>query len=142
MQDNFAKKGFVLVPQLDIDRAIADLKIDLTDEEQYRKDVLYSLGKKVNATLVAFAVITDTNQKMQTQFLSYKREGHTKVKAWLCDADRQQPVFSAKSMDGSSGGGFFAGLDKGSDRQVIATENALRDLYHDFWGGFKDQTGK
>jgi hypothetical protein len=129
------------VSQPEVAQAISDLKFDLTDEEQYRRDTLYALGRRVNATLVAFVVITDTNQKLQTGFLAEKREGHTKIKGWLVDASAQEPIFSAKSFDGSSGGGYFVAYDKGSDRQVIATDNAIRDLFHGFWSGFKS-TGK
>lgn len=131
--EQFGGRGFHAVPAEQVKAAIETLKIDLADEEQHKRATLIQIGKAVEADLVVFAVITDTSQKLIQQLLSAKREGRAKVKLWLLDVRTEEPILSAKSVEGKSGGGSFAGLNKGSDRQVIAVANALRDGLKDFF---------
>ena len=136
LRDEFSKRGFVVIDDKEVQQAIATLNVDMSDEEQHNRTTLYKVADALKADLVVFAVVTDTNQKMQHQLLSLKREGHSKVKLWLLNSKTQKPYISAKTVDGSSGGGFFANLDKGSDRQVIAVANALRDGLKDFFNPY------
>lgn len=133
LNQEFMEHGFKRIDDGIIANAISDLKIDLSDEEQQNKATLYRIGKAVNADLVVFAVITHTDQKFISGILANRREGKATVKLWLLDAKDQTPILSAVNREGKSGGGFFAGLDKGSARIVIAVANAERDTLKDFF---------
>jgi len=64
LQKEFAEHGFKIADDAAVAKAVADLKLDLTDEEQQKKGNLYKIGKAVNANLVVLAVITDTSQQL------------------------------------------------------------------------------
>ena len=137
LRKEFTEHGFKIADEAAVTKAIADLKVDLTDEEQQKKDTLYKIGKAANADLVVLAVITDTAQQFHQGILSNSREGKAKVKMWLLDAKAEKPIFSAVTHEGKSGGGFFAGLDKGSARIIIAVANAERDSLKDFFKPYR-----
>lgn len=133
LKEEFGIRGFQIVPQDQVTAAIAEIKFDPADEEQYRKQTFYDLGMKVNADLIIFVVITDTSQRLIQQFLAAKREGMAKMKIWLVEPKKEAPILSGFAVEGKSGGSVFAGLDKGSDRQVIAVANGLRDALKNFF---------
>lgn len=138
LSEQFGNRGFTVLPSAVVQSQIEGLKIDFADEEQQKRAVLYDLGRKLKADLVVMVVITDTSQRTIQQFLSSKKEGTAKLKLWLIDVKKEQPILSAKAVEGKSGGGFFAGLDKGSDRQVIAVANGLRDGLKDFFSRYPE----
>ncbi len=123
----FTERGFQPVSSDAVNKAVADLKIDLTDEEQQKRENLYKIGKAVNADLVVFAVITDTAQQFHVGVFTNSREGRAKIKLWLLDVKNEKPILSAVVKEGKSGGSFFAGLDVGSTRIIIAVANGERD---------------
>lgn len=141
LSTEFGSRGFQLISVERVKSEVAKLKIDFTDEEQQNRATLYSLGQACEADVIVFAVITDTTQRLIQQFLSAKREGTAKLKVWVLNVKEQSPYLSAKSVEAKSGGGFFAGLDKGSDRQVIAVANGLRDVLKDFFAPYPVLTG-
>jgi hypothetical protein len=132
LRKEMARHGFVVLSQESVAASMKTVGVDLTDEENQKREPLYEIGRETKADYVFFAVITDTNQKLIQQFLSSKREGTAKIKIWLLDVTSEKPILSAKLSEGKSGGGFFAGLDKGSDRQVQAVINSLNDALKDF----------
>ncbi len=133
----FTEHGFKTADDAAVAKAIADLKIDLSDEEQQKRENMLKIGQAVNADLVVFAVITDTSQQMHQNVFSNNREGKAKVKMWLLDVKGQSPIFSAVTSEGKSGGSYFSGLDKGSARIVRAVANAERDSLKDFFKPYK-----
>lgn len=133
LADEFGKRGFKVIDSGTLDRFIKDGNVDFTDEEQQKRDVLFGIGAKANADFVLLAVITGTDQRLIQQFIVNKREGWADVKVWLLDVARHKILLSAKTFRGGSGGGAFAGLDKGSDRQIQAVANGLRDALKEFF---------
>lgn len=134
--DEFPSRGFELISGDVVVKALDEVKLDLKDEETWTKANLYKTGEKLGVDYVLFAVIVDTGQKTTQSLVSAKKEGWATFKVWLVDVKKQQAILSAQTIKGSSGGGFFAGLDKGSERQVIAVANGLRDALKDFFRGF------
>ena len=129
----WTERGFAAVENGAVQKAIADLKIDLNDEEQQKRANLISIGKAVKADLVMFVVITDVSQRTSVNIFSTTREGKAKLKAWLLDVNSEKQMFSAKVCEGKSTGGHFGMLEKGSERIVLAAANGIRDLLKDFF---------
>lgn len=139
LRDQFEKRGFDVIPQEKVLNAISTLNIDLTDEEQQKRETLIRVADAVNADYVFFGDITDTSQRLIQQILGAKREGTAKVKMWLLNPKGAKPILlTALTVEGKSGGGFIIIGDKGSDRQVQAVENALRDGLADFFKDFPE----
>lgn len=136
LYQRFLERGFVPADTEAVKRAIASLKIDLSDEEQYKRSTLYAIGKELKANLVIFVVITDVSQRTSSNLFSTTKEGKAKLKAWLLDVDREDPIFSAKVHEGKSTGGHFGELEKGSERIVLACANGIRDLLKDFFKAY------
>jgi hypothetical protein len=137
LYDEFGKRSFEIVSKDEVERSIADLQIDLTDEEQQKRATLYSLGERLNADYVIFGVITHTEQKEFERVLYKDIEGRTDVKIWLVDVRAKQPVISAKTFTGRSGGNRIT--LKPSDRQIQASANAFRDALKEFFRAFPVQ---
>jgi hypothetical protein len=134
LREEFTKRNFNLIPDTAVSAAIQELKIDLTDEEQHRRAVLLDIANKVNADFIYFGVITHTSQHMTNNLLSQKRRGLTTVKMWFLDVKNGKAILSAKSVQGESSSGTLGGTwGKGSDRQIQATANAIRDGLADFF---------
>lgn len=160
LREAFLKRGFQVIDQATIADAMHRLDIDLSDEEQQKRETLYRLGNEVNANLIVFALITGTEQKVRDlisyqippvvsvgpippldsitkkviePFIPARREGNAKLKLWLLDVQKQKPILTAKTAQGRSIGGYFAFLDKGSKRQIKAVGDALQLLLKDFF---------
>jgi len=159
LREVFLKRGFQVIDQAVIADAMHRLDIDLSDEEQQKRETLYRLGNEVKANLIVFALITGTEQKVRdlishagnvpvsvgpvppidditkkvlAPFIPARREGNAKLKLWLLDVQKQKAILTAKTAQGRSIGGYFAFLDKGSKRQVMAVGDALQLLLKDF----------
>jgi hypothetical protein len=131
LQTEFDKRNFEIVGQELVLKTLQSMKVDLTDEEQQRRSLLMDIGKKLDADYLIFAIITETSQKKQMRSLFMDTEGQTTVKLWLLDLNEEKPIISAKSFVGRSGGRMTID-NKGSDRQIQATANAIRDALKDF----------
>jgi hypothetical protein len=172
LREEFAKRGFELVDQKKVNEALEKLEIDMSDEEQQKRDTLYTLGREVEADLVVFALIFETDQKLHKildigspvacvepygdilptigdigqkiidPVMPAQREGKAKLKLWLLDVKKEKPILSAKKAEGKSKGGYFAFFDKGSKRQVAAVANALETLLKDFFKPYPVQKKK
>lgn len=132
LQTEFGKRDFDIVGAELVNKTLDSMKIDLTDEEQQRRSVLFDIGKKLDADYLVFAIITETSQKKQMRALYMDTEGQTTVKLWLLDLKDEKPLISAKTFVGRSGGNRLSIDNKGSDRQIQATANALRDALKEF----------
>src|SRR5687767_11021719 len=64
----FAERSFQIIERVNVDSAVKKLGIDLTDEEQQKRETLYRIGEEVNADLIAFVVITDVDQRRVAKF--------------------------------------------------------------------------
>lgn len=133
LRKEFTERGFKVLDRASVEKAIADLKIDFSDEEQQKRDNLYKVGRAASASIVVFVVVTDVHQTLHQNLLSASREGTAKLKTWVLDVTNEKPMINAVVKEGKSGGGYFAGLDKGSARIVIAVANGIRDTLKDFF---------
>jgi hypothetical protein len=128
----FTERGFNLVDSAAVRKAIDDLKVDFSDEEQQKRDVLYKVGDAVSADLVVFVVITDVDQRKVAKFLVTSTEGKAKMKAWLLGVKDRKAFMSAKVFEGSSkSGGLIEIGEKGSSRKQLAVANGIRRVFVD-----------
>lgn len=142
LTDEFKKRNFKVVDPAEVASAISAAKVDLTDEENWKRDSLYDIGSKAGATLVLFVVITDTGQHKSANFLSTTVEGWVQLKTWLVDATLRSGIISAKTVKGSSKHSeVIFGTVTGSKLQVIAVGNGLRDVLKDFFKPYPANSG-
>lgn len=127
----FTKRGYRVVPEATVNEAIKTLKIDLSDEEEYKRATFYSIAKAVSADYIYVPVIVNSEQKQQDRDLYTDREGRTDVKIWFLDAKEEKSILSAKVFIGRSGGLRFN--FRPSDRQVQAAENAVSESLKEAW---------
>ncbi|MBV6457188.1 MAG: hypothetical protein HONBIEJF_00295 [Fimbriimonadaceae bacterium] len=133
LASEFKARGFEVVSADAIKQALENSEIDLTDEENHKRAVLFELGKKLDVDYIFFGVITGTDQKKQDRNLYRDTEGSCDMKMWLLNVRDEKAILSAKVFTGRSGGARLSLDTKGSDRQVQATANALRDGLKDFF---------
>ena len=134
--EEFTKRGFTVAPAEEVAKAINELKIDFGDEEQRTRENLYKLGQKTGATLVAFPVIVASKQGKTGGFLP-KAQGEVTLKLWLMDAVKKEPIIYAVTVKGkASGSSFLTGIEKGSDLQVKAVGNTLKDQFKKFFADY------
>ncbi len=130
----FTERDFAVLPDDQVKAAMDELHIDLTDEEQQKRETLYKIGKKTGADLVVFAAITDVDQRRVAKVFVSSTEGYAKMKLWIVDAKQEAPIISGKSIQGSSkSGGWIEVGEKGSSRKLLAVANGLRDNTKDFF---------
>ena len=135
LAEQFSRHGFKLVDDSAVARAVADLKINLDDEEEHRRETVYKIGRAVNADLVVFLVVTETRQQLKRSFFSEEKEGLAKIKIWFLDVKRESPILSAVVKEGKAAGKTFLGpaFESGSDRMANAVSNATKQVLEDFF---------
>jgi hypothetical protein len=131
MTSQFTERGFQLVDEAAVAKAITDLKIDLSDEEDQRREPIFKIGKAVDADLVVFVVVTQAYAKTKQNLFSEQREGLAKTKTWLLDVKEEKPVLSGYVWEGKSTGnaGLFTKGNRG--RMGAACANSIRDVLND-----------
>lgn len=140
LSEIFAKRGFRVIDGTLALKFAEDAKVDFSDEENYRKAVLFDLAKRAETDYVVLAVITATDQNMKERLFYKDIEGSADVKMWLLDARKEEAIVSAKTFTGRSGGNRGGiGITKGSDRQIQAAINAINAGTKDFLKGFSDR---
>lgn len=127
----FSKRKYQVVAESTVLVAIKNLKIDLTDEEEYRKANFFAIAKEVKADYFYVPVIVNSEQKQQDRNLYTDTEGRTDVKTWFLDVKEEKAVFSGKLFVGRSGGMRI--VLRPSDRQVQAAENAVSESLKEVW---------
>lgn len=131
LNEVFEERGFNVVKRFVVESAIDELKIDLTDEENHRKDILYSIGEKSTARLAVFVVLTNNTQRTKNNFFTSTPEGEVTVKYWLVDCKSKTSIFSAKSETAKARPKVIAGA-KGSDQQLTAADRVIPAAFKDF----------
>nr|CAA9241682.1 hypothetical protein AVDCRST_MAG63-1447 [uncultured Armatimonadetes bacterium] len=131
MRDQFAERGFDVIDEEAVAKAIAEAKIDLSDEEYQRREPLYKVGKAVGADFVVFVVVTQAYSKIKKNLFGEQREGLAKTKTWLLDVKEEKPVLSGYVCEGKSTGSAGP-FDKGNrSRMGAASGNSIRDVLND-----------
>ena len=137
LRDEFGKRGFEVIPAASINSILSDQKLDMADEEQWKRDTLYSVGEKAGADYVIFAAITDNGQHKSPNFFTTTAEGWANVKVWLLDVKKKTAILSAKTFKGSSKHSeILFGTVKGSSLQTLAVANGLRDALKEFFSSY------
>ena len=130
LEKQFQSRGFNIVGSLSVDKALADLKIDLADEENHNRAALYKIGSALNADVVAFVVITNVDQKrVQRPFGDddHQLETRANIKVWLLDVKRQEAILSAVRQEAQAKNVLFASFDSGARLIRKSVEGAVRD---------------
>jgi|GEM_PF-993907 hypothetical protein len=130
----FVERGFKIADKNAIAKAIEDAGIDLTDEEDYRRDNFYKVGEAVGADLAIFAFIVDTREDTKRNILTGNEiQGRASVKMWLVDVKEKKPIFSAIVREGKAAGQskLFA-TDEGRNRRANAVGNAIKEQFEAF----------
>lgn len=130
----FAERGFRIVSPDEVKRAIDEAKLNLEDEEDYRRENFYKVAKAVNADIVAFVLIQDTRMDVKTSlFKGNENQGRAKVKMWVLDAKQEKPILSAFVKEGKAAGASkLFNTNEGTDRRANAVGNAVKDALSDF----------
>lgn len=129
LREQFKARGFNLVPVETVNQAITDMHLDMSDDEQYRRQTFFDLGKKLNADLIVVAVIVDTRHPNEAQ-----GNGFATMRVWLLDVKRETAILGGKRFEGKSG----ASLDRGTAQQIRAVSNGLRDAFADFFSKYPE----
>lgn len=134
--DQFRQRGFVVVEGALVEKAIADLKLDFTDEETQRRENIYAVGKAVDADLVILSVVTNVYSKQRDAALTRKLEGLGKTKSWFLEVRTETPIFSAYVWEGKSEGDLAVGRKGIRGRMSAAAGNSIRDVLNETLANF------
>lgn len=129
----FRDRGFKIAEPGTVKAKLDELKIDLTDEENHRKDNFYKVAEGLGTDYVVFFVVTNNTQRTKNNLFSSVREGEVTVKYWLLDVKKHEPIFSAKSETAKARPhADFGVATKGSDQQLTAADRAVPAALKDF----------
>lgn len=127
--------GFDRVTEEATQTCIKGYGVDLADEESWKRDVFYDLGKAANAEYVIFAVVTSATQRMRVNFLSSVPEGDVTIKFWILNSNSRVPLLSAKSINAKARAkSNLFGEAKGSECQVEAARRAVKEAIKEAFG--------
>jgi len=129
MRKLFEDRGFTVAPAEEAAAAVKTVGVDLTDEENQKKDVLYKIGETANAKLVVFVVIDRTWQKSTEGVFMNKLEGFAATRTWVLDVPEKKAILSAAKTEGKSA----KNGPTGSERQVRAVRLGLESQMKDFF---------
>lgn len=135
----FKDRGFSIASKESVKAKLEELKIDLTDEENHRRDTLYSVAESLKTDYVVFFVITNNTQRTKTNVLSQVREGEVTAKYWLLDVKKREAIYSAKSETAKARPHADFGIaTKGSDQQLTAADRVVPAALKDFLAKFPE----
>ena len=140
LTDEFTARRFTVIPSEKVNAVVTRLKLDMSDEEAWKREVLFQLGDKLGADFVIFDVITDNGQQRSQNFFSNRVEGWVAEKMWLVNVQKRSAVLSAKAFKGSSKHSeFVGGTVIGTELQKMAVKNGLADILKDFFAPYPKQ---
>jgi TolB-like protein len=128
----FAERGFTQIGSTDVEAATKQLDVDLTDEENFRKENFYKIGESVRAHFVIFVVISSSTQRIKQNLFTSAPEGEVKIKYWLLDVKNHEAIASAKSEVARARPKAWLGVAKGSDQQLTAADRVIDQALKSF----------
>jgi len=137
VRTHVAAAGYRLIPAEEVAAAVSGLKLDMKEEENWATATLAEVGRKCGAAYVLFCAITFTEQKEQNRLWFKDKEGRTDVRVWLVDVGAAKAPVAGKTFVGRSGGNRISLDNKGSERQIQAAANAVRDATRSFLAPYK-----
>jgi hypothetical protein len=136
LNKEFTSHNLTIVDDKVVAAAIKRLGIDFSDEENQTKANVEKVGQLVGADLVVFDVITDSSQQQHSNFWDNTKEGKCTERLW-CMNVRSGVAYqklSGNRFQGSSKHHDFGGIGiGGSDYQITAAANCVRDAFNDFF---------
>ncbi len=135
--EHLRKADYTPLPASQVREALHTLDLDLSDEENWRRDVVRKIGEQTSADYVLFCAITFTEQKEQRRTWYKDKEGRTDVRVWLIEVPTGTALLSGKTVTGRSGGNRITLDNKGSERQIQAGVNAVRDATRAFLAPYR-----
>lgn len=115
-------------PSVDVRRLLEDSKLDLQDEENWRREVFFTLGEKSGSEFVVFIAVTSATQRHRVNLFSDVPEGEVTIKCWVLNVKDRKPLLSAKQIIAKARAKTnLVGEAKGSAAQVEATRRAIRE---------------
>jgi len=143
----FSNHGFRLADAAAVQKALAEGKIDLSDEENQRRAVFYQIGKTVHADLVVFVIIESVSRHNKSNsFFGQQKEGKALLKLWLVDADREQPLLNAVQHEGKAASNAFLDNQIGPDTNgytrytIRAVGHGIDDILKDFFKPYPENS--
>jgi hypothetical protein len=127
--------GYELVPSAQVQTTLGDARD--SDEDAIATKDLVAIGDGAEADWVVFCSVTSTEQKEERRTWYKDKEGRTDVRVWLVDVRAKKAVLAGKTFVGRSGGNRVTLANKGSDRQVQAAANAVRDALREFLAPYR-----
>ena len=132
-EDELSYRRVAIVPKSEITSAVAESKVDWSDEENWNKKNMYDVARKVGAKYVVFVAVTKQEQRTRQNFLVSTPEGEVEVKVWVLDAELEKPVINGKVFRDKARPSSWLGVAKGSDQQKTAADRVARSSLRDFW---------
>ena len=123
----FESHGFKVLSSELAARAVSDSKLDLTDEENYRKNVFFELGAKSNADIVVFNTVIATRQQTRRDFFE-NLEGYATMRTWVLGVKEKFAILKGERYEGTSSKNMSVGFG----RQVRAVRIGLDKATLDF----------
>jgi hypothetical protein len=142
LTERFTLRGFEVVEQSVVDKAVEETKFDGQDRENWHTNTILPLGKKLNARLILLCVVTDAHNKTNNTFLTDilgvggAKEGIATVRAYLVDTENGKTLLNGTSKQGKSSGAAFGNFDKGMDRQARAVVRGFDIALHEFLAAY------
>lgn len=100
LEELLTERGFEVVPDAEVDRLVADAKLDFKDEEQWSKKNILSIGSKAKAGIVAFIAIKQTRVKTIGNIFLKKGAGEAQIESWLLEVSGSKPILDGVAKKG------------------------------------------
>jgi hypothetical protein len=136
-EEQFTSHGFQLVAQSAIAKALADNKIDLTDEENRGKDTMSVVGKAVSADIVMMAVLKPTKDRVRMGLITARKSKEAVIDMKLLDVSDATYIMNAV-YKGTGKGSGFADFSSSSSLREVAVKGAVTNAFKDFMKPYKD----
>lgn len=136
LRNQFEGHGFDLVPPENILTEMRSQGVDFKDDESSRRDNLRAIGRAVKADYVILAMITDSNASKESHLIFNDEVGHATARVWIVDVAHGNVLMSGDRITSESGGTRLTYNSRGSDREVQAAINAMRDGFGEFLAKF------
>jgi hypothetical protein len=142
VSERFTSRGFHVVDAAQVEKCLADMKLDMNERENWRPDTILAVGKKLGARLVLLPVILDAHSKDNNNTLfsgslfGGSKEGFASVRTYMADTETGASVLQGERKQGKTTSGLFSSFEKGMDRQTVAVvkgfDLALRDFLQQY----------
>ncbi len=100
LEELLTECGFEIVSDAEVDRVVAEAKIDFKDEEQWSKKNILSIGSRTKAGAVAFIAIKQTRVKTIGNFFLPKAAGEAQIESWFLETAGSKTILDGVAKKG------------------------------------------